>query len=42
VGEAAWTGHDTRVDDARFYSNRRAHLAGEPDFGRMMSAISLS
>lgn len=41
VGEAAWTGHDTRTDPARFYSNRRAHLNGEPDFGRLMSAISL-
>ena len=41
VGEAAWTGDDTRVDAARFYSNRRAYLAGEPDFGRLMSAISL-
>lgn len=41
VGEAAWTGDDTRADEARFFSNRRAHLAGEPDFGRMMSAISL-
>ena len=41
VGDAAWTGHDTRIDAQRFFSNRRAHLAGEPDFGRMMSAISL-
>jgi YfiH family protein len=41
VGEAAWTGDDTRVDAARFYSNRRAHLNGEADFGRLMSAISL-
>lgn len=41
VGEAAWTGHDTRTDAARFYSNRRAYLEGEPDFGRLMSAISL-
>ena len=41
VGEAAWTGHDTRADTARFYSNRRAFLNGEPDFGRMLSAISL-
>jgi len=40
VGEAAWTGHDTRMDETRFYSNRRAFLNGEPDFGRMMSAIS--
>lgn len=41
VADAAWTGHDTRVDAARFYSNRRAYLAGEPDFGRMMSAIRI-
>ena len=41
VADAAWTGDDTRVDAARFYSNRRAFLNGEPDFGRMMSAISL-
>ena len=41
VGDAAWTGHDTRVDKVRFFSNRRAWLNGEPDFGRMMSAISL-
>lgn len=41
VGDAAWTGHDTRTDSDRFYSNRRAFVAGEPDFGRQMSAISL-
>jgi YfiH family protein len=41
IGTAEWTGDDTRTDAARFYSNRRAHLAGEPDFGRLMSAISL-
>jgi polyphenol oxidase len=41
VADAAWTGEDTRTDAARFYSNRRAYLNGEPDFGRMMSAISL-
>lgn len=41
VAEAAWTGHDTRTDAVRFYSNRRAYLNGEADFGRMMSAISL-
>jgi YfiH family protein len=41
VGQAAWTGHDTRADEALFFSNRRAFLAGEPDFGRQMSAISL-
>jgi YfiH family protein len=41
VADASWTGDDTRTDAARFYSNRRAYLAGEADFGRMMSAISL-
>lgn len=41
VGEAVWTGHDTRVDETRFFSNRRAWLNGEPDFGRLMSAITL-
>ncbi|MFJ6023460.1 peptidoglycan editing factor PgeF [Brevundimonas sp. NPDC092305] len=41
VGHAAWTGHDTRADKTQFYSNRRAFLNGEPDFGRLMSAISL-
>lgn len=41
VREAAWTGHDTRADAALFFSNRRAYLAGEPDFGRQMSCISL-
>lgn len=41
VERTAWTGHDTRADPTRFYSNRRAFLNGEPDFGRMMSAIRL-
>ncbi|MBX9461269.1 MAG: peptidoglycan editing factor PgeF [Brevundimonas sp.] len=42
VADAAWTGDDTRTDAARFYSNRRAYLNGEPDFGRLMSAIALT
>lgn len=41
VGESAWTGHDTCADEAAFYSNRRAFQRGEPDFGRLMSAIVL-
>lgn len=41
VGEAAWTGHDTCADETLFYSNRRAFQRGEPDFGRLMSAITL-
>ena len=42
VADAAWTGDDTRTDATRFYSNRRAYLAGEADFGRLMSAIRLA
>jgi YfiH family protein len=42
VGDAAWTGDDTRADALRFYSNRRAFLAREPDFGRLISAIALT
>jgi len=41
VGQTAWTGDDTCADEERFYSNRRAFQRGEPDFGRLMSAISL-
>jgi YfiH family protein len=41
VGEAAWTGDDTCADETRFFSNRRAFQRGEPDFGRLMSAIRL-
>jgi YfiH family protein len=41
VGEAAWTGDDTCVDETRFFSNRRAFQRGQPDFGRLMSAIRL-
>ncbi len=41
VVQAAWTGHDTCIDEARFFSNRRAFKRGEPDFGRLLSAISL-
>jgi copper oxidase (laccase) domain-containing protein len=41
VADAAWTGHDTRTDSALFFSNRRAFLDGEPDFGRLMSCVSL-
>ncbi|WP_292043218.1 MULTISPECIES: peptidoglycan editing factor PgeF [unclassified Brevundimonas] len=41
VQHAAWTGDDTRTNEARFYSNRRAYLNGEPDFGRLIGAIAL-
>lgn len=35
-------GHDTRTDAERFFSYRRATLAGEPDYGRQLSAIVLA
>ncbi|MEM8788587.1 MAG: peptidoglycan editing factor PgeF [Pseudomonadota bacterium] len=39
--EAAWTGHCTYRDAARFFSYRRATHAGEPDYGRQIAAIRL-
>ena len=41
-GEVAWSGEDTLSDPARFFSYRRATLAGEPDYGRQLSAIALT
>jgi hypothetical protein len=41
VTHAAWTGHDTLADEARFFSNRRATHRGERDYGRLLSAITL-
>ena len=41
VTRAAWTGHDTLTDEARFFSNRRATHRGERDYGRLLSAITL-
>lgn len=41
VTRAAWTGHDTLADEARFFSNRRAVHHGERDYGRLLSAITL-
>ncbi|HUF88037.1 MAG TPA: peptidoglycan editing factor PgeF [Thermohalobaculum sp.] len=41
AGEAAWTGHCTYSDAARFFSYRHACHAGEPDYGRLVAAIAL-
>jgi YfiH family protein len=41
VGRAEWTGQDTCADETRFFSNRRAVLRGEPDYGRLLSAIMI-
>jgi hypothetical protein len=42
VGQSEWIGLDTYCDAGRFYSNRRALHLGEPDYGRLLSAISLA
>ena len=41
VETAHWLGHDTCAEENRFFSNRRALLNSEPDYGRMVSAIML-
>ena len=41
VGACEWLGRDTCAEEALFFSNRRAFKRGEPDFGRLMSAIAL-
>jgi hypothetical protein len=39
--EAEWIGRCTYADPERFYSYRRTTHAGEPDYGRLISAIVL-
>jgi YfiH family protein len=41
VGEAGWIGACTYSDPDRFFSYRRTTHAGEPDYGRLISAIAL-
>jgi hypothetical protein len=41
LAAVASTGGDTAADAARFFSYRRSRLAGEPDYGRLLSAIAL-
>jgi YfiH family protein len=41
VAQAEWVGRDTCAEAELFYSNRRAFKAGEPDYGRLLSAIML-
>jgi len=41
VETCEWVDADTCADAARFFSNRRAFRRGEPDFGRLLSAIAL-
>ena len=37
-----WTGHCTYADEELFFSYRRKTHRDEPDYGRQISAISLS
>jgi len=39
--EAEWSGHCTYADPNRFFSFRRATHEGQPDYGRLISAIAL-
>ncbi len=41
VGTCEWIGRDTCAEEDLFFSNRRAFKRGEPDFGRLLSAIAL-
>jgi len=41
LAEILTTGEDTAADAARYFSYRRATLAGEKDYGRLLSAIAL-
>ena len=36
-----WVGRDTCAEEPFFFSNRRAFHRGEPDYGRLLSAIVL-
>jgi len=42
VEACEWVGRDTCAEEALFFSNRRAFKRGEPDFGRLLSAIALA
>jgi YfiH family protein len=42
VAGAEWIGRDTCAEAGQFFSNRRAVLRGETDYGRLLSAIMLT
>lgn len=41
VEACEWVGHDTCAEADDFFSNRRAFKHGEPDYGRLLSAIQI-
>ena len=42
IAACEWIGRDTCAEPDLFYSNRRAFKLGEPDYGRLLSAITLA
>jgi copper oxidase (laccase) domain-containing protein len=42
VETCEWVGRDTCAEPELFFSNRRAFKTGEPDYGRLLSAIVLT
>jgi len=42
VADAEWVGRDTCAEEEEFFSNRRAVLRGESDYGRLLSTIMLT
>ncbi|MET0272916.1 MAG: peptidoglycan editing factor PgeF [Phenylobacterium sp.] len=42
IEQCEWVGRDTCAEPDHFYSNRRAFKQGEPDYGRLLSAIVLT
>lgn len=42
ITRAEWVGRDTCAEPEWFFSNRRAFKQGEPDYGRLLSAIVLA
>lgn len=42
VEACEWVGRDTCAEEAWFFSNRRAFKRGDPDYGRLASAIMLA
>ncbi len=41
LDKVSWTGHDTFADSERFFSYRYGYIHGQPDYGRMLSAIMI-
>ena len=41
VDQAEWVGRDTCAEEELFFSNRRNFKRGDPDYGRLLSAIVL-